>query len=147
MFHMVHSILLNHFIISWAGINANVNVQTQVCCAKGNQVSANADKDNRHNFSLRLPKMSIHIRGTSVQRPESDSHSISSNDDSDDDDENWDDWLSDSATNPCKSLFDEDVFPSAAAALQNDKLKHNFDLDDICRRLGCTCYFVVYLLF
>ena len=79
--------------------------------------------------------MSIHIRRSPLQEPESDSYS---SEDDDDADENWDDWVSDSVANPCKSLFDNDIFPSATDALQNDKSKHNFDLDDVCKRLGST---------
>lgn len=81
--------------------------------------------------------MSIHIRGTPLQEPESDSHSSSS-----DDDENWDDWVSDSVANPCKSLFDDDMFSSAADALQRDKSKYNFDFDCICKKLGQALYFL-----
>ena len=77
--------------------------------------------------------MSIHIRGRPLQEPVLDSQSTSSADDSD---ENWDDWVSDSATNPCKSLFDDGVFPSAADALQSDKSKHRFDLESLCIKLG-----------
>jgi type I protein arginine methyltransferase len=76
--------------------------------------------------------MSIHIRGSYLQEPESDSHSTSSEDD---DDENWDDWISDSAAKPCKSLFDDSLFPSATDALQSDKSKHGFDLDVICKKI------------
>jgi len=75
--------------------------------------------------------MSIHIPATPPQNSDSDSFSSSS----DEDDQNWEDWISDSATKPCKSLFDDAVFPSAAEALQYDKSVHQFDLDDVCSKL------------
>ncbi|KAF8587688.1 S-adenosyl-L-methionine-dependent methyltransferase [Ramaria rubella] len=75
--------------------------------------------------------MSIHIKGTAP--PNSESGSCSSS--SEDDDDNWDDWVSDSNIKSCKSLFDDDVFPSAVDALQSDKLNHGFDLEATCSKL------------
>jgi type I protein arginine methyltransferase len=88
--------------------------------------------------------MSILIRGTPLQESGSYSHSSSSEDD-EDEDETWDDWVSDAAANnTCKSLFDNDVFPSAADALRSDKSKYNFDLDEICGKLGETSLFIYF---
>ncbi|KAF8529315.1 S-adenosyl-L-methionine-dependent methyltransferase [Hysterangium stoloniferum] len=75
----------------------------------------------------------IHVRGAAAPaNSESDSQSSSSGDA----EETWDDWVSESGSTPCKSLFDDQVFPSAEAALQNDRSKHDFDLDATCSKLG-----------
>ncbi len=51
-----------------------------------------------------------------------------------DDDQAWDDWTSD--TNAiCKSLFDNEVFPSIQEAIAHDRQRHNFVLDDVCKAL------------
>ena len=56
---------------------------------------------------------------------------------SDDEDDTWEDWVSDSlAKQPCRSLFDETVLPSATEALEYDKKSHGFDLNEAYSRLG-----------
>ncbi|PFH54009.1 hypothetical protein AMATHDRAFT_73046 [Amanita thiersii Skay4041] len=61
----------------------------------------------------------------------------SDGDEEDDEEENWDDWVSDSATTqPCRSLFDEKTLPSVEDALRHDKTVHTFDLDYICSNLS-----------
>ncbi len=46
----------------------------------------------------------------------------------------WDDWTEDSA--PATSLFSPDVFPSAQAALDNDKNVHGVDVVLLAATLG-----------
>jgi len=80
-------------------------------------------------MSLHLPPPDLH------NRPEDKDSDLSSSD-QDDDDQNWDDWVSDSfAKQPCKSLFDEQAFPSVEDALLYDQSTHEFDLRGTCSRL------------
>lgn len=51
-----------------------------------------------------------------------------------DDDQGWDDWTSDTNT-ICKSLFDNEEFPSMQEAIAHDRQSHNFVLDDVCKAL------------
>ncbi|KIY60815.1 arginine N-methyltransferase 3 [Cylindrobasidium torrendii FP15055 ss-10] len=86
--------------------------------------------------------MSIHIPGTSTpDEPIEDfSGSECSSSSSDGEEETWDDWVSDSAKQPCQSLFDEESFPSAQEALAHDKSTHSFDLDAACSKLALDNY-------
>lgn len=77
-------------------------------------------------MSVRLPAAS-----DPVADPESGSESEG------DDDQEFGDWVSDSADRqPCKSLFGDDVLPSAAEAVAHDKQTHGFDLDALSKKLG-----------
>jgi protein arginine N-methyltransferase 3 len=81
----------------------------------------------------------IHIQGSvPVTNSEFDPQSSSS----EEEEETWDDWVSDSESTPCKSLFVDEVFPSAEAALQNDRYKYNFDLNATCSSLGMFVFSV-----
>jgi len=80
-------------------------------------------------MSIRLPPPSQNIE----QAGNTISDSGTSDTDSDDD-QGWDDWTSD--TNAiCKSLFDNEVFPSIQEAIAHDRESHNFVLDDVCKAL------------
>ncbi|KAK0244548.1 S-adenosyl-L-methionine-dependent methyltransferase [Armillaria nabsnona] len=59
-----------------------------------------------------------------------------SSSDEDDEDETWDDWVSDSARQPCRSLFEEKSFPSVEEALKYDNATHSFDLNGTCAKLS-----------
>ncbi|KII88239.1 hypothetical protein PLICRDRAFT_161146 [Plicaturopsis crispa FD-325 SS-3] len=75
----------------------------------------------------------------SVHLPPSDPVDTGSNDSSDEDDDNdqtWDDWVSDSAPQTCRSLFEDKVFPSASESLKHDRESHGFDLDKTCEKLS-----------
>lgn len=84
-------------------------------------------------MSFRLP--SQHIED---QSPRDDPEDCSSSSDEENiEEETWEDWISDSLTQrPCKSLFDDQNFPSVDAALEHDKTAHKFDLEQFCKRLG-----------
>ncbi|KAK0201522.1 protein arginine N-methyltransferase [Desarmillaria ectypa] len=56
--------------------------------------------------------------------------------DEDDNDQTWDDWVSDSAHQPCRSLFEEKSFPSVEEALKYDNVTYDFDLNAICAKLS-----------
>lgn len=63
--------------------------------------------------------------------------SSSSEDEEDEADLTWEDWVSDSIEDkPCRSLFENKVFPSVSEALKHDKTTHGFDLDQTCTKLG-----------
>lgn len=94
---------------------------------------------------IRLRTMSLCLPPpASASEPISDSESnLTSSESDDENDQTWDDWVSDSnAQQNCKSLFDENVFPSATEALSHDKVAHQFDLDDVSKSL-CKCTFAV----
>ncbi|KAK0185705.1 S-adenosyl-L-methionine-dependent methyltransferase [Armillaria mellea] len=59
-----------------------------------------------------------------------------SSSDEDDDDQTWDDWVSDSARQPCRSLFEEKSFPSVEEALKYDHATYGFDLSGTCAKLS-----------
>ncbi|KAK0459992.1 S-adenosyl-L-methionine-dependent methyltransferase [Desarmillaria tabescens] len=59
-----------------------------------------------------------------------------SSSDEDDDDQMWDDWVSDSARQPCRSLFEEKSFPSVEEALKYDNVTYGFDLNGTCAKLS-----------
>ncbi|KAG7444182.1 S-adenosyl-L-methionine-dependent methyltransferase [Guyanagaster necrorhizus] len=59
-----------------------------------------------------------------------------SSSDEDDDDQTWDDWVSDSARQPCRSLFEEKSFPSVEEALKYDNVTYGFDLNGTCAKLS-----------
>lgn len=84
-------------------------------------------------MAFRLP--SQHIED---QLPREDGEgSVSSSDDDNAEEETWEDWVSDSLLHrPCKSLFDDQEFPSVDAAIEHDKTAHNFNLEQQCARLG-----------
>ena len=54
---------------------------------------------------------------------------------SDQAEETWSDWVSDSANQPCQSLFDDRYFSSPEEALSYDKKTHGYDLAAECARL------------
>jgi type I protein arginine methyltransferase len=84
-------------------------------------------------MSFRLP--SQHIEDLS-SHDDPEENSGSSGEDVEDD-QTWDDWISDSMLNrPCKSLFDDQVFPSVGAATEYDRVKFDFDLEKQCSDLG-----------
>ncbi|KAK0503663.1 S-adenosyl-L-methionine-dependent methyltransferase [Armillaria luteobubalina] len=56
--------------------------------------------------------------------------------DEDDEDQTWDDWVSDSARQPCRSLFEERSFPSVEEALKYDNTTYSFDLSGTCAKLS-----------
>ncbi|KAF9220251.1 S-adenosyl-L-methionine-dependent methyltransferase [Gyrodon lividus] len=68
-----------------------------------------------------------------------DDHSTSSDSDSEDDveeDNNFEGWVSDQAQiQPCRSLFDDKSFPTAAGVLEFDQSTHGFDLDATSKKL------------
>lgn len=76
-------------------------------------------------MSVRLPPPASHSAGESGTDSSSES----------DNDQTWDDWVSDSAPQNCKSLFDDKVFPTVDAVSQYDKETHQFDLADVCKTL------------
>ncbi|KAJ7595054.1 S-adenosyl-L-methionine-dependent methyltransferase [Mycena floridula] len=76
--------------------------------------------------------MSVHLPPVS----RIDSHSDEENSSEDEDDQTWDDWMSDSEVQGCKSLFDDKVLKSAPEMLTYDKANHSFDLDQICKALS-----------
>jgi type I protein arginine methyltransferase len=81
--------------------------------------------------------MSIRLPPTDELSNIDDSVTESSESDESDDDQNWDDWASDSLSKtPCRSLFDENVLPSAEEAMKHDKEAHGYDLSEVCSRLG-----------
>ena len=83
-------------------------------------------------MSFRLP--SQHIEDLP---PHEDEASVSCSSSDDEEDQTWDDWVSDSMSNrPCKSLFEEKDFSTVGAAVEHDKTVHNFDLEQLCARLG-----------
>ncbi|KAK0222152.1 S-adenosyl-L-methionine-dependent methyltransferase [Armillaria fumosa] len=59
-----------------------------------------------------------------------------SSSDEDDDDQTWDDWVSDSTRQPCRSLFEERSFPSVEEALKYDNATYGFDLSGTCAKLS-----------
>lgn len=81
--------------------------------------------------------LSAHHLEDVPSEPDSAPDLSSSSDGEDEEDQTWDDWVSDSMEKqPCKSLFGEDVLPSATEALAHDKSAHGFDLEQTCSRLG-----------
>lgn len=74
----------------------------------------------------------IHIQGSAPVYSESDSQGSSS----EEEEENWSDWISESGKAPCKSLFDDEVFPSVESALEHDRTKYNVDVQELSTRLG-----------
>ncbi|KAI0088626.1 S-adenosyl-L-methionine-dependent methyltransferase [Irpex rosettiformis] len=84
-------------------------------------------------MSFRLPSQHIEDQ-LPRDRPED---SSSSSDEDNAEEETWEDWVSDSLTSrPCKSLFDDQDFPSVDAAVEHDKASNNFDLEQCCKKLG-----------
>ncbi len=83
-------------------------------------------------MSLRLPVADV---------TDEDGPSQSSSDE-DDDDQTWDDWVSDSARQPCRSLFEEKSFPSVEEALKYDNATHSFDLNGTCAKLCMLFRFI-----
>ncbi|KAL0960565.1 hypothetical protein HGRIS_005602 [Hohenbuehelia grisea] len=83
-------------------------------------------------MSIRIPSSAA----LGLDEPRDDEGGSSSGSDVGDDDQTWDDWVSDSAQQPCKSLFDDQVFRSAEECLAHDKAKHEFDLDQTCSKLS-----------
>lgn len=84
--------------------------------------------------------MSVHLSAsTAAPIPDAD-QSISqsgSSDEEEDNDESWDDFAEDSiAHQPCLSLFEDRTFPSVTEALENDRSKHDFDINQTCSRIG-----------
>ena len=86
--------------------------------------------------------MSFHLPPQALPEPsdpfkDTPDHSSDDEDEDEDDgvEETWDDWVDDEPR-PCKSLFGEDVLPSAADALKHDRSAHGFDLGETCKRLG-----------
>jgi protein arginine N-methyltransferase 3 len=77
--------------------------------------------------------MSVHLPPTEEFISTDDADATSSEED--DDDQNWDDWVSDDAEQPCRSLFDDKLLPSAREALAHDKSVHDFDLENAFARL------------
>lgn len=78
--------------------------------------------------------MSIHIPVPPTEDiVDGDSSSESSQEE---EEETWDDWVSDSAKQPCLSLFDATTFPTAEDAIAHDKSAHAFDLSETCTKLG-----------
>ncbi|PBK95719.1 S-adenosyl-L-methionine-dependent methyltransferase [Armillaria gallica] len=77
-------------------------------------------------MSLRLPVADVIVEDGPSQ----------SSSDEDDEDETWDDWVSDSARQPCRSLFEEKSFPSVEEALKYDNATHSFDLNGTCAKLS-----------
>ncbi|KAK7689949.1 hypothetical protein QCA50_006589 [Cerrena zonata] len=66
---------------------------------------------------------------------------LSSSEDEDDGDLTWEDWVSDSGSKrPCKSLFEDTSFSSVTESLDHDQKIHNFDLNQLCSRLGLDSY-------
>ncbi|KXN82845.1 Ribosomal protein arginine N-methyltransferase rmt3 [Leucoagaricus sp. SymC.cos] len=72
-----------------------------------------------------------------IREPDVDAESVSSSSTGEDEDQNWDDWMSDSlGKQECPSLFEDTRLPSIHEAITFDREKHNFDLDNVCSRLG-----------
>jgi type I protein arginine methyltransferase len=83
-------------------------------------------------MSLHLPSSGNHVPDQGPGSP-----SPSGSEEEYDEDQVWDDFAEDSiAQQPCFSLFEDKKFPSATEAMENDRSKHDFDLDDTCTRLG-----------
>ena len=73
-----------------------------------------------------------------AQHVEDNSHVEDESSSSEDEDDTWEDWVSDSfEKQPCKSLFDDVILPSASEALEHDKKTHGFDLVEAYSKL-CT---------
>ncbi|KAF9232315.1 S-adenosyl-L-methionine-dependent methyltransferase [Melanogaster broomeanus] len=83
--------------------------------------------------------MSIRFAVPPPTQEDVDDHSTSSDSDSEDyveEDNNFEDWVSDQAQiQPCRSLFDDNSFPTVAGALDFDKSTHGFDLDVTSKKL------------
>lgn len=80
--------------------------------------------------------MSLHLPPPSNSVDSSDNEDDSqSSDEENEEEETWDDWISDSHTVGCKSLFDVKVLKSAEDALVYDKKTHGFDLNEACTKL------------
>ncbi|KAF9019946.1 S-adenosyl-L-methionine-dependent methyltransferase [Hymenopellis radicata] len=83
--------------------------------------------------------MSIHLRGRPIEANliDSDGDDVLSESSSDDDEEEtWDDWVSDSAKQSCRSLFEDKIFTTVDEALAHDRSNHGFDLNTQCSKLG-----------
>ncbi|KAF8657322.1 hypothetical protein AX16_002244 [Volvariella volvacea WC 439] len=82
--------------------------------------------------------MSVHLPpSASAPNPDPENDSLLGSSSDDDDDQNWDDWVSDSATKqPCQSLFDNTKLESAEDALKYDREKYGFDLNQAIARLS-----------
>ncbi|KAI0345573.1 S-adenosyl-L-methionine-dependent methyltransferase [Trametopsis cervina] len=94
-------------------------------------------------MSFRLPSQHLEDLLPSKDRAED----SSSSDEDDEEEETWDDWVSDSITKqPCKSLFDDEVFPSADAAREHDKTAHAFDIEEIIARLDLDIHHRIRLI-
>ena len=64
--------------------------------------------------------------------------SSSSESEGDEEDQNWDDWVSDSNQQQCRSLFDETLLPSVDAAVKHDISIHSFDINETSSKLGSS---------
>lgn len=77
--------------------------------------------------------MSIRFAALPHTQDDADDRTTSSSSDSEDyaeEDNNFEDWISDQGQlQPCRSLFDDKTFPTAAETLAYDKATHGFDLD------------------
>jgi type I protein arginine methyltransferase len=91
--------------------------------------------------------MSLHLSPSDIHESGDDSESQHGSEEEDDDDQTWDDFAEDSiAQQPCFSLFEDKKFPSVTEALENDRSKHGFDLDQTCIRLGRLWPFMAFTL-
>ncbi|KAF9265191.1 S-adenosyl-L-methionine-dependent methyltransferase [Marasmius fiardii PR-910] len=79
--------------------------------------------------------MSIRLRATTEPLFE-DTESCSSDEDEEKDEETWEDWISDS-NQSCKSLFEpEKSLENAEKAIEFDREKFGFDLNQFCKTLS-----------
>ncbi|KAG6337383.1 hypothetical protein ID866_1706 [Astraeus odoratus] len=60
----------------------------------------------------------------------------SNSDDFPEEDNNFDDWVSDHLSRPCRSLFDDKNFPTAEGTIQYDESVHGFNLIGIFTQLN-----------
>lgn len=83
--------------------------------------------------------MTLDIRfqpGPEDARRDDDDEQSQSSSETDDEDQTWDDWVSDSGIQPCKSLFDDEIFKTVEQAVGHDKEKYGFDLSAFSTKLG-----------
>lgn len=82
--------------------------------------------------------MSIRFAAPPHTQDDVDDLTTSSSSDSEDyaeEDNNFEDWISDQGQlQPCRSLFEDKTFTTAAEALTYDKSTHGFDLDSASKQ-------------
>lgn len=80
---------------------------------------------------------SFRLSAHKLEEANNDPHTQEDESSSEDEDDTWEDWVSDSlAKQPCRSLFDDTVLPSATEAIEYDKKTHGFDLNEAYTKLG-----------